>query len=77
MMKLIIQQPNFTKYLKANSMESKSEDKIALDRLTLEIVQLDSWIEGLEIQLTVKRAKLSLLKDRKKSMENYLNSDNN
>ena len=55
----------------------QSEDKIALDKLTLEIVQLDSWIEGLEIQLTVKRAKLSLLKDRKKSMENYLNSDNN
>ena len=56
---------------------NQSEDKIALDKLTLEIVQLDSWIEGLEIQLTVKRAKLSLLKDRKKSMENYLNSDNN
>ena len=55
----------------------QSEDKLAIDKLNLEIVQLESWIEGLEIQLTVKRDKLSLLKSRKKSMENYLNSDNN
>jgi hypothetical protein len=53
----------------------QSDDKITLDRLTSEIVQLESWIEGLEIQLTVKRSKLSLLKERKQSLLNYLNEN--
>jgi len=55
----------------------QSEDKIALDRLTSEIVHLESFIEGLDIQLTVKRAKLSLLKERKQSLLNYLNENEN
>ena len=55
----------------------QSEDKIALDRLTSEIVHLESWIEGLDIQLTIKRAKLSLLKERKQSILNYLNENEN
>jgi hypothetical protein len=54
----------------------QSEDKIALDRLTSEIVHLESFIEALDIQLTVKRAKLSLLKERKQSILNYLNDEN-
>ena len=53
----------------------QSEDKIALDRLTSEIVHLESFIESLDIQLTVKRAKLNLLKERKKSLLNYLNEN--
>jgi len=55
----------------------QSEDKIALDRLTSEIVHLESFIEGLDIQLTVKRAKLSQLKERKQSLLNYLNENEN
>jgi hypothetical protein len=55
----------------------QSEDKIALDRLTSEIVHLESFIESLDIQLTVKRAKLSLLKERKQSLLNYLNENEN
>ena len=54
----------------------QSEDKITLDRLTSEIVHLESFIEALDIQLTVKRSKLSLLKDRKQSLLNYLNDEN-
>jgi len=44
-----------------------------IQELDFEIHNLESFIEGLEIQLTVKCAKLSLLKDRKKSLLNYLN----
>ena len=55
----------------------QSEDKIILDRLTSEIVHLESFIEALDIQLTVKRAKLNLLKERKQSILNYLNENEN
>ena len=55
----------------------QSEDKIALDRLTSEIVHLESFIEGLDIQLTVKRSKLEQLKERKQSLLNYLNENEN
>ena len=55
----------------------QSEDKITLDRLTSEIVHLESFIESLDIQLTVKRAKLNLLKERKQSILNYLNENEN
>ena len=54
----------------------QSEDKIALDRLTSEIVHLESFIEALDIQLSVKRAKLEQLKERKQSLLNYLNDEN-
>lgn len=55
----------------------QSEDKIILDRLISEIVHLESFIESLDIQLTVKRAKLNLLKERKQSLLNYLNENEN
>jgi len=54
----------------------QSEDKITLDRLNYEIVHLESFIEALDIQLTVKRAKLEQLKERKQSLLNYLNDEN-
>jgi len=54
----------------------QSEDKITLDRLTSEIVHLESFIEALDVQLTVKRSKLEQLKDRKQSLLNYLNDEN-
>ena len=54
----------------------QSEDKIALDRLNSEIVHLESFIEALDIQLTIKRSKLNLLKERKQSLLNYLNDEN-
>lgn len=53
----------------------QSEDKIILDRLTSEIVHLESFIEALDIQLTVKLSKLEQLKERKKSLLNYLNEN--
>ena len=53
----------------------QSEDKKILDRLTSEIVHLESFIEALDIQLTVKRSKLELLKERKQSLLNYLNDE--
>ena len=52
------------------------EDKKILDRLNSEIVHLESFIEALDIQLTVKRSKLNLLKERKQSLLNYLNDEN-
>ncbi len=55
----------------------QSEDKITLDRLNYEIVHLESFIEALDIQLTVKRAKLEQLKERKQSLLNYLNENEN
>ncbi len=55
----------------------QSEDKKILDRLTSEIVHLESFIEALDIQLTVKRAKLEQLKERKQSLLNYLNENEN
>jgi hypothetical protein len=55
----------------------QSEDKIALDRLTSEIVHLESFIEALDVQLTVKRSKLEQLKERKQSLLNYLNENEN
>jgi len=54
----------------------QSEDKIILDRLTSEIVHLESFIEALDIQLTVKLSKLEQLKERKQSLLNYLNDEN-
>lgn len=54
----------------------QSEDKKILDRLNSEIVHLESFIEALDIQLTVKRSKLNLLKERKQSLLNYLNDEN-
>lgn len=53
----------------------QSEDKIALDALGLEIYQLQEQLRYLERDVVIKNSKLEQLIDRKKSMENYLNSD--
>lgn len=72
----IIQNLDFEIHNLDNLIMQQSEDKIALDRLTSEIVHLESFIEALDIQLTIKRAKLNLLKERKQSLLNYLNDEN-
>lgn len=55
----------------------QSEDKIILDRLISEIVHLESFIEALDIQIFVKKMKLEILKERKQSLLNYLNENEN
>ena len=44
-----------------------------IQELDYEIDNLESFIEGLHIQIKVKELKLEKLKDRKKSLLNYLN----
>lgn len=53
----------------------QSEDKIALELLQCEINALTERIEQIKNTVMVYEAKLKVLLDRKKSMENYLNSD--
>ena len=55
----------------------QSDDKIALDLLKDEIKVLTERIEQIYSTAMVYEAKLQVLLDRKKSMENYLNGDNN
>lgn len=55
----------------------QSEDKLALDALNKEIIETEAIMDFLEYQLIVNTNKLNRLNDKKKSMENYLNSDNN
>mgnify|MGYP003404411727 FL=1 len=55
----------------------QSEDKLALDFLKAEIDTLTDIIEQIKNTVTVYETKLEQLIARKKSMENYLNSDNN
>lgn len=55
----------------------QSEDKLALELLQCEINALKENIELLEQRVETYNAKLQVLLGRKKSMENYLNSDNN
>lgn len=50
-----------------------SETKQQLEELDKEIKQLESSVEDLEIQLTLKKAKLQLRIHRKQSIINYLN----
>lgn len=54
----------------------QSEDKLALDLLKCEINVLTERIEQIHSTAMVYEAKLQVLLDRKKSMENYLNGDN-
>lgn len=55
----------------------QSKDKLELDALGLEIYQLQEQLRYLEQEVVIKQSKLYQLCDRKKSMENYLNTDNN
>ncbi len=55
----------------------QSEDKLALDFLKAEIDTLTDIIEQIKNTVTVYETKLEQLIARKKSMENYLNSDKN
>jgi hypothetical protein len=55
----------------------QSEDKLALDALNKYIQETTDNIETLESKLMSEQAKLLRLTHQKKSMENYLNSDNN
>ena len=55
----------------------QSEDKLALDALNKEIESIIDKVINLEIILAESKAKLTILQYEKKSMENYLNSDNN
>lgn len=55
----------------------QSDDKIALDLLKCEIKVLTERIEQIHSTAMVYEAKLQVLQERKKSMENYLNGDNN
>ena len=55
---------------------SQSEDKLALEVLELEIAELEVHIDWLENDVSIEKIRLNKLLERKKSMENYLNSDN-
>ena len=55
----------------------QSEDKLALDLLKCEINVLTERIEQIKDTAMVYEVKLQVLLERKKSMENYLNGDNN
>lgn len=57
-------------------MQDKHPTEI-IQNLDFEIHNLESFIESLDIQLTIKRSKLSLLKERKQSLLNYLNENDN
>lgn len=54
----------------------QSEDKISLDFLKCEIDILTDIIEQIKNTVHVYETKLQVLIERKKSMENYINSDN-
>ena len=54
-----------------------SEEAIALMQLDADIEDLTFTIEQLQNKLTIKESKLNQLKERKKSLLNYLNTDNN
>jgi hypothetical protein len=57
-------------------MENKDKHPTEIIKeLDFEIHNLESFIESLDIQLTIKRSKLSLLKERKQSLLNYLNEN--
>lgn len=75
-----IQQNNFTKYLKTDNMENTnlSEEAIKLKELEDEIDYMEYHkIPALESGLFLEKQKLEKLKERKKSLLNYLNTDNN
>lgn len=55
----------------------QSEDKLALDELNEKILYLEESIQLDEISLSADKHILAQWKDRKKSMENYINMDNN
>ena len=55
----------------------QSEDKLALELLKDEIKVLTERIKQIKDTAMVYEAKLQVLQERKKSMENYLNGDNN
>ena len=55
----------------------QSEDKLKLTHLETEIRLVNENIKQLEMQLKYQNDRVIKLLDRKKSMENYLNSDNN
>ena len=55
----------------------QSEDKLALKELEQEIQTEQEYLEWLNDKVLVSEAKLIRLEGRKKSMENYLNGDNN
>lgn len=55
----------------------QSEDKLALDALNKEIELTNDFILEYNVKLRACELKLRQLEARKKSMENYLNSDNN
>lgn len=55
---------------------SQSEDKLALEVLELEIAELEVHIDWLENDISIEKIRLNKLLESKKSMENYLNSDN-
>lgn len=54
-----------------------SEEAIAIKQLDADIEDLTFTIEHLQNQLAIKESKLNQLKERKKSLLNYLNTDNN
>ena len=57
-------------------MENKDKHPTEIIKeLDFDIHNLESFIESLDIQLTIKRSKLSLLKERKQSLLNYLNEN--
>lgn len=54
-----------------------SEEAIALQNLTESIKELEDNIEFSYNQIRIKESNLERLKERKKSLLNYLNTDNN
>lgn len=54
-----------------------SEETIALQNLTESIKELEDNIEFSYNQIRIKESNLERLKDRKQSLLNYLNTDNN
>ena len=54
-----------------------SEEAIALNLLNENISDLELYLEHLKSELLIKTSKLEKLKERKKSLLNYLNTDNN
>lgn len=55
----------------------QSEDKLALELLQCEIEILNVGLKFMENKTIEFKAKVEQLESHKKSMENYLNSDNN
>ena len=54
-----------------------SKEAIQLMILDTDIEILEEIIEQIQNNLTIKESKLNQLKERKKSLLNYLNTDNN